>query len=79
MLCPYCKKKTEQAVKVMSYKGRSTLMNVLKCNKCGHTYTDLDEIEKARLCLRPTLFERIKSWFKFDFKISEAIFKGKVL
>lgn len=54
MLCPNCKKSLEQAIKVINYKGRSTLINVLKCNKCGHTFTALDQAEKARIILNPS-------------------------
>jgi uncharacterized Zn finger protein len=79
MLCPKCKKSLEQAVKVINYKGISTLINILKCNKCGHTFTALDQAEKARVCLNPSFFERIKSLFSFNNKITEAILDGKVL
>jgi len=77
--CYRCGGRVESAVKIINYKWRSSLINVSKCVKCEHTYTPLDEAEKARLNLNPSIIERLKGIFTFNAKITEAILKGKVL
>ncbi len=76
--CFKCNGKLEPAVKLINHKGKTAIVNTLKCVKCDKTYTHIDEVEKARLNLNTSFFGRIKEFFSVG-KVTEAIVKGKVL
>lgn len=78
MKCYKCGSKTESAIKLINYRGKSVLINIEKCVKCNHTYTPLKEAEKARIDLNPSFIERLKNFFDTS-HVTEAILKGKVL
>jgi len=39
-------------------------INVLECQKCGETYSTMDETERIRRILHPNLFNKIINWFE---------------
>lgn len=61
--------------------NRFTEINVIECQKCGETYSTMNETEKARKALNPTIFNRIRSWFESSTKPSKKthIFKDRIL
>ncbi len=61
--------------------NKFTEINVMECQNCGETYSTMNETEKARKLLNPTVFKRISSWFEALTKSSKNVtmFKDRIL
>jgi len=77
--CDLCNGKLEDAKDIIIRNGKSFVMNVRKCKECGHSYSNLDELERVRKEIYPSILQRIKNFFS-TYNIEHLnIFKGKVL
>ena len=76
--CSLCNGKLEDSKKLIIKKGKTFTMNVKQCIKCGHSFSNLYEIERVRKEINPTMIQRIKSLFSRDIE-SLSFFRGKVL
>lgn len=77
-----CKGKLEETKELVFYKGKSVVANVKKCKGCGMSFFSPDEVERIRLELNPTLWERIERLFRgkqYDRKESPFIVEGRIL
>lgn len=79
--CYKCKGKMNPAVDIFFWKGKSYPMDVMKCVKCGEWEASLEESERVRKLIHPTLFQRISHLFNHtQDKVSNfSFFKGKIL
>lgn len=79
--CYKCKGKMLPAVDIVFWKGRSYPMDVTKCTKCGEIVSTLEEAERIRKLIHPSLLSRIRSLFNRTHEnITEvSFFKGRVL
>ncbi len=76
--CYSCNGKMEKGVELIISKGKTIPQEVMKCIKCGKATVSADEYEKVRKQLHPSIFSRIKNFFKSKTEIVD-LFKGKVL
>jgi len=76
-----CNHKEVPAKEIITFKGRTTIMNVDRCAKCGEVSALPREVERARRELNPSLIERFKGLLGFrKLEGAEAlVFKGRVL
>jgi len=54
--------------------NKSTEMNVVECQNCRETYSTMNDTEKVRKILRPSILNRILSWFNFLSKPTKLLF-----
>ncbi|MDD5133238.1 MAG: hypothetical protein PHD81_02040 [Candidatus Nanoarchaeia archaeon] len=54
-------------------------IKVLECQKCGETYSSMDEAEKVRKTMHPSIINRISSLFTQNKTKSLNIFRDKLL
>ncbi len=78
MKCPYCKGLMEESVELIICNGRTIPQNVRKCVKCGKAIVSIDEYERTRQEMNPSLLARFKGLFKANTKFVN-VSKGKVL
>jgi len=79
MKCYKCNRRLEESTELIIHNGRTIPQRILKCAKCGTAVTHINEYEKTRKQIHPSIIEKIKSFIfggKTDF-IDLA--KGKVL
>ena len=76
--CPFCKGRLEPGVELVIHNGKTSTLNVLKCIKCGKASSHIDEYERVRREIHPTIIERIKSLFSTTVKTVD-LFKGRML
>lgn len=76
--CYNCNGQMENGVELIISKGKTIPQEVMKCAKCGKASVSIDEYERVRKELCPSIFSRIKNMFKVNAEIVD-IFKGKVL
>ncbi|MBI2129674.1 hypothetical protein HYU07_05545 [Candidatus Woesearchaeota archaeon] len=62
MKCYKCGGKLEQHVELIVHNGEAIPQNVLSCAKCGTAITHINEYEKTRKQLYPSLMQRIKGF-----------------
>lgn len=78
--CSLCNGKLEDSKKLIIKNGRSSTMNVQQCTKCGHSFSNLYELEKVRKEINPNILDRIRRLFSNYNKIETlSFFRGKVL
>jgi len=78
--CYLCNGKLEGSKKLITKKGRSAILNVEQCAKCGHSFSTPEESERVRKELNPTILDKIKGFFNNPSRIeSLSFFRGKVL
>ncbi len=76
--CYNCKGKLEEGVELIILNRKTIPQKILKCSKCGRSYTHIDEYEKVRKQIHPTLMDRLKRLFSGDADFID-LYKGKVL
>ncbi|MBI2574689.1 hypothetical protein HYV82_02275 [Candidatus Woesearchaeota archaeon] len=76
-----CKHKQSPAKEIIVLKGRTAIMEVMRCEKCGEVSAPVSEVAKARKTLNPAPIERLKELFGlYNKDHSEAsIFRGRIL
>jgi uncharacterized Zn finger protein len=79
MKCYKCNGKLEQHVELIIHEGKTIPQNVMKCVKCGTTITHIDDYEKTRKQMHPSLVRRIKSYIFGGTAEFVDLSKGKVL
>ena len=78
--CYLCNGKLEGSKKLITKKGRSAILNVEQCTKCGHSFSTPEESERVRKELNPSIWDKIRNFFYTTNKIeSLSFFRGKVL
>ncbi len=78
--CSLCDGKLENSKRLIIKNGRSATLNVEQCSKCSHSFSTLEESERVRKELNPSILDRIKIFFNTPDKIeSLSFFRGKVL
>jgi len=78
--CYFCKSKSikEKKESIISRSGNLIDINAFECEKCGESFYSMDETERIRKILNPSLLQKIKNLFnKPSPKIN--ILKGRVL
>ena len=77
--CYLCKGNLEESVELIIHKGKTMPLSVLKCVKCGEATSSLDDYEKVRRGIHPTILDRIKGFLgKSEYKTID-LFKGRIL
>ena len=76
--CSICSGKLEDSKKLIIKNGKTFTMNVKQCVKCGHSFSNLYEIERLRPEVNPSMVRRLKTLFSKDIEIL-SFFKGRVL
>lgn len=77
--CYKCKSTNlEHKKNFISLNGKTSEINVLECQKCGETYSAMDETEKVRKQLHPSIFNRISSFLSFKHK-GLSMFRDRIL
>ncbi|MBS3143087.1 hypothetical protein J4464_06890 [Candidatus Woesearchaeota archaeon] len=68
----------KKSVDLIIHSGRTIPQRALKCVSCGKSTVSMEEYERVRKVLHPSLFDKIRSFFKPS---TEAVdlFKGRVL
>ncbi|MDP2749236.1 MAG: hypothetical protein Q8O89_00205 [Nanoarchaeota archaeon] len=59
--------------------GRSYPVEVELCNRCGKTFYTLEEAERVKKELYPSLSSRIKRLFSSQKNVELSVMRGKVL
>ena len=80
--CYKCKSTNLKSKKnLVTLGNKFSEINVLECQKCGETYSTMDETERIRKILHPNIFTKIINWFESLSKQSKnmSIFKDKIL
>jgi len=81
-VCYKCKSKDLKPKKnLITLGNRFAEINVLECQDCGESFSNMDETERVRKILNPSIINRIKSWFS-SFKNAAKdpnIFRDKIL
>ena len=79
MKCYKCKGNTEESVDLIIHNGKTHTQRVMKCKHCGNSVVSINEYEKIRKEIYPSLFAKLKSFFKSnDTKIVDLL-DGKIL
>lgn len=76
-----CKHKEKPAKEIIVQKGRTAIIDVERCEKCGEISASVEAVEKARKELNPSFIEKLKEFLGFGKteQTEASIFKGKVL
>ncbi len=75
-----CSHVEEAAKEIITWRGRTVIVNAMHCVKCDSVAVSPQEVERARKELNPSLFHRAKEFFGAVEDGAEAlVFKGKVL
>ena len=79
--CNHCRGKLIENTDLFIYQSKTYNLDVLKCEKCHTTVTDLFALKKLRQEIKPTFFERIRNVLHLnkDVKTDLSFFRGKVL
>lgn len=78
--CSLCSGKLEDSKELIIKDGKTFTINVEQCAKCGHSFSNLYEIERVRKEMHPSILDRIKSFIFNNNRIeSLSFFRGKVL
>lgn len=78
MRCYKCNGSMKEDVQLVKYRGRTAHQLINKCTKCDEGTVSLDEYERVRKELHPSIFERVKEFFRLDTKLVN-VSKGKIL
>lgn len=79
MKCYKCKENMEESVDLVIHNGKTYTQRVMKCKHCGNSVVPIDEYEKIRKEIYPSLLTKLKSFFKSgDTKVVD-LFDGKLL
>jgi len=76
--CYSCGARLEESVELILHKGKTIPQRVQRCSKCGKSVVSIDEYDKVRSQLHPSLITRIKGAFTSKTEFVD-IFKGKLL
>lgn len=75
-----CDHVDEPAKDIITFKGRTVIVNALHCTKCGVVSISPAEAERARKELNPSILHRFKEMTGNVEESAEAlIFRGRVL
>lgn len=76
-----CKHRAEPAKEIIELNGKTAIMDVKRCIKCGEVSASPKEVDVVRKKLNPSFIEKLKKFFGLDKIMIEdaSIFKGKVL
>lgn len=77
--CYACGGKLILAKDLIIKNGKSFPIQVQKCNKCGEVFSTLEEAERVRRELYPSLLDKVKRLFHSQEKIEVSWVRGKVL
>ena len=58
--CSLCDGKLEDSKELIIKDVKTFTINVEQCNKCGHSFSTLEESERIRRQLNPGILDRIK-------------------
>lgn len=61
--CYLCGGKSVHIIEPITYKGKTIYIDGEKCQKCGEFFSSLEESDRIRKELNPTLIERVKRLF----------------
>lgn len=78
MKCYNCGNVVKDSIELIIIKGKTIPQSIKKCDKCGKATVSFNEYEEVRKKIHPSIFTRIKNFFKTDFKFVD-IHKGKLL
>ena len=53
--CYLCKGNLEESVELIIHRGKTIPLSILKCIKCGEATSSLDDYEKVRREIHPTI------------------------
>ena len=76
--CYLCKGKLVDTKEMITKRGKLFTLDVKQCSECGHSFSTLEESEKLRKEVNPSLLDRLKGFFSKDIE-GLSIFKGRVL
>ena len=75
-----CSHLEEPAKEIITRRGRTVIVNALRCAKCEVVSVVPEEVERARKELNPSFLHRCKEFFGAVEEGAEAlVFRGKVL
>lgn len=63
MKCYNCGNLMKESIELIIIKDRTIPQITNKCVKCGKAVVSIDEYEKVRKAIHPSLIERIKKYF----------------
>jgi len=76
--CALCEGKLVQEKDLIIKNGKTFTFDIEKCTKCGHSFSTLEESERIRKEINPSLLMRIKRLFSKRFEKLDII-NGRVL
>ena len=78
--CPHCECELIEGKDLLLANGKTLTKKVMCCKKCGKTYSDLFELQRIENIIKPSLLDKIKSYFNRKVEVEELnLFRGKVL
>ena len=77
--CDLCNGKLIDTKDIIIKNGKTFTINVKKCIECEHSYSTLDEAEKLRKEVNPSILQSIKAFFSNKSIEHLNFFKGRVL
>lgn len=76
--CYSCGAKLEESVELVIHNEKTIPQRIQRCPKCGKSIVHIDEYEKVRSQLHPSLIKKIRNMFSSNTEFVD-ILKGKVL
>lgn len=76
--CSLCEGRLIDTKKIVTRNNKIYYMNVKQCNECGHSFSNLYEVERLRKEMNPNIIRRIKSLFSNEIE-TLSFFKGRIL
>ncbi len=76
--CSLCEGKIINTKKIVTKNNKIYTMNVRQCTECGHSFSNLYEVERLRKEINPTITQRVRSLFSKDIEVL-SFFKGRIL